>query len=156
ELATAEDAGEELPYDILTLWHNSFDDIVAKVTAEAQLHVASVTPAMLASTDAAAVAADVKQGRTLRFLANKLSMNLNSGFDDLVVCSGDKAGSTLDIGEKLSFLVLGPRQAEIDALEQKWAEDVGSLLAKEKAAKKKSAKKKSSVKKQAGGTADAS
>src|SRR4029453_11849329 len=34
ELAAAEDAGDELAYDILTLWHNSFDDIVAKVTAE--------------------------------------------------------------------------------------------------------------------------
>ena len=90
------------PYDILTLWHNSFDDIVAKVTAEAQVHVANVKPAML-SADAAAVAADVKQGRTLRFLANKLSMNLNSGFDDLIVFSGDKQDSTLDIGEKLSF-----------------------------------------------------
>ena len=107
------------------------------------------------SADAAAVAADVKQGRTLRFLANKLSMNLNSGFDDLIVFSGDKQDSTLDIGEKLSFLILGPRQAEIDALEEKWAEDVGKLLAKEEAAKKKSAKKKSSVKKQ-GGAAEAS
>jgi hypothetical protein len=154
ELATAEDAGEELPYDILTLWHNSFDDIVAKVTAEAQLHIANVKPSAL-SADAAAVAADVKQGRTLRSLANKLSMNLNSGFDDLVVFGGDQAGSTLDIGEKLSFLVLGPRQAEIDALEQKWAEDVGKLLAKEKAAKKKSTKK-SSVKKKTGGAAPAS
>jgi hypothetical protein len=155
ELATAEDAGEELPYDILTLWHNSFDDIVAKVTAEAQLHIANVKTSMLKSADAAAVAADVKQGRTLRILANKLSMNLNSGFDDLVVFNGDKAGSTLDIGEKLSFLVLGPRQAEIDSLEQKWAEDVRKLLDKEKAAKKKSAKK-SSARKKTGGAAAAS
>jgi hypothetical protein len=153
ELVAATDAGDELPYDILTLWHNSFDDIVAKATAEAQLHVASVKPAML-SADAAAVAADVKQGRTLRFLANKLSMNLNSGFDDLIIFDGNKKESTLDIGEQLSFLILGPRQAEIDALEGKWAAEVRALLKKEKAAKKKSAKKKAAKKK--GGAAEVS
>lgn len=146
ELLSLQDAGDELPYDILTLWHNSFDDLIAKVSAEAQVHVARVKPSAL-SAEAAAVAADVKQGRNLRMLANRLSMNLNSGFDDLVVFNGSKSESTLDIGEQLSFVVLGPRQAEIDALEEKWANEVRALINKEKAVKKKTATKKAATKK---------
>jgi hypothetical protein len=145
ELRQAQDAGEALPYDILTLWHNSFDDIVAKLSAEVQALVRRAPPGRM-QADVAAVAADVQQGRTLRFDANALSLNLNSGFEDLVVFE-NKNDSKLNIGASLSFLVLGPRQAEIDALEGKWALDLKAFLKKEKAKakKKKTAKKKGKI-----------
>jgi beta-lactamase superfamily II metal-dependent hydrolase len=153
DLRKTQDGNEELPYDILTLWHNSFDDIVAKLNAEIQEHVVRVKHTDLGA-DAAAIAADVPQGRTLRFDANALSLNLNSGFEDLVIFETKASGkntvdaNTMNIGEKLSFLILGPRRAEIDALEDKWATDVGKLLSKKSAVKKKVVKKKA---KNAGG-----
>ncbi|HTU65372.1 MAG TPA: hypothetical protein VMF52_05460 [Steroidobacteraceae bacterium] len=156
ELRQAQDSGANPAYDVLTLWHNSFDDIVAKFSAEVQEHVGRVKPGNLQAENEA-VAADVKQGRALRFDANALSLNLNSGFDDLVVFetrakpAQSRADNTLNIGsfktgptqeEHLSFLVLGPRRAEIEALEAKWIEDLEAILAKKAPKKPGSAKKK--------------
>ena len=62
-LRELDDSGTQLPYDILTLWHNSFDDIAGKVSASvgAQLF-ASAKPK---TPDGAAIVASVAQGRQL-------------------------------------------------------------------------------------------
>ncbi len=127
-------SSEPLPYDILTLWHNSYDDIIAQLGAEAQgfLRAASARK----SEDAKAIAASVPQGRQLRADANALSLNLNSGFSDLVGFEGPD--TTVDIGAGLSFTVLGPRKTELEALRKDWAKKVKALL---KAPKKKVAAK---------------
>jgi hypothetical protein len=126
-----------LPYDILTLWHNSFDDIAGRINASigADVPVAQVlAKAKPKTADGAAIVASVAQGRQLRLDADALGLNMNSGFDDMIMF--DSAAKALNIAAKLSFTVLGPRQAELDALEGKWRKEVKALLKKQKAKKK--------------------
>jgi len=127
-LRELDDSGTQLPYDILTLWHNSFDDIAGKVSASvgAQLF-ASAKPK---TPDGAAIVASVAQGRQLRLDADALGLNMNTGFDDMLLFK--KASPSLNIGSDLKFTVLGPRQAELDALNKKWDKEVQALLAKKK------------------------
>ncbi|HEX5217249.1 MAG TPA: hypothetical protein VFV98_17435 [Vicinamibacterales bacterium] len=122
------DSGTQLPYDILTLWHNSFDDIAGKVSASvgAQLF-ASAKPK---TPEGAAIVASVAQGRQLRLDADALGLNMNTGFDDMLLFT--KTSPSLNIGSDLKFTVLGPRQAELDALNKKWDKEVQALLAKKK------------------------
>jgi len=127
-LRELDDSGTQLPYDILTLWHNSFDDIAGKISASvgAQLF-ASAKPK---TPDGAAIVASVAQGRQLRLDADALGLNMNTGFDDMLLFK--KASPSLNIGSDLKFTVLGPRQAELDALNKKWDKEVQALLAKKK------------------------
>src|SRR6187200_855319 len=57
KLRDMKDASQALPYDVLTLWHNSFDDITTNVgaTVAAVIQSAKFKP----NTDAAAVAAGI-------------------------------------------------------------------------------------------------
>jgi hypothetical protein len=129
--------GRQLPYDILTLWHNSFDDIAGKV-AEATA-IKALAAAKPKTPEGAAIIASVRQGRQLRLDANALGLNMNSGFDDMLMFEAPekkKKVTALNIGAKLGFILLGPRQAELDALEKKWDKEVKALLAK-KGKKKK-------------------
>jgi hypothetical protein len=122
-----------LPFDVLTLWHNSFDDIAGKVNASVG---AALTAAQLLGSakpktaDGAAIIASVAQGRQLRLDADALGLNMNSGFDDMLQFSA--SGSPLNMGAQLTFTVLGPRQAELDALNKKWDREVKAVLAKKK------------------------
>lgn len=135
-LRDKQESGATLPFDVLTLWHNSFDDIAGRVNAklpEAKQQLKKASK----NTDAAAIVASVAQGRQLRLDADALGLNMNSGFEDLI--QFDKAAvKKLNMGAGLRFTVLGPRKDELDALEQKWDADVKKLLAKKK--KKKGAK----------------
>ena len=143
ELRDLQDQHATLPYDILTLWHNSFDDIVgaAGPTVAALLRAAAFSPR---TADGAAIVASVPQGRQLRLDADKLAINMNSGFDDLIRFE-PAAPKSLKISADLTFRVLGPRKPELDRLEAKWHKDVAAFLAKKKKKKKK-----------AGGGSDAS
>ena len=131
-LRDRQDAGALLPFDILTLWHNSFDDIAGTVNsslpeAHKQLKAAK-------HRDAAAIVASVAQGRQLRLDADALGLNMNSGFEDLIQFD-QAAVKKLNMGGGLRFTVLGPRKAEISALQKKWDADVKKLLAKGKKTK---------------------
>jgi beta-lactamase superfamily II metal-dependent hydrolase len=131
-LRDKQDGGAPLPFDILTLWHNSFDDIAGAVSSslpEAQKHLKP-----LKDPDAAAIVASVAQGRQLRLDADALGLNMNSGFDDLIQFD-QAAVKKLNMGGGLRFTVLGPRKAEIAALQKKWDGDVKKLLAKGKKTK---------------------
>jgi hypothetical protein len=122
-----------LPFDVLTLWHNSFDDIVAKVNASvgAELTAAQLLASAKPKTaDGAALIASVAQGRQLRLDADALGLNMNSGFDDMLQFSTPT--KRLNMGAELTFTVLGPRQAELDALKGKWDREVKALLAKKR------------------------
>ena len=122
------DSGEPLPYDILTLWHNSFDDIAGKINASVGADLFAV--AKPKTPEGAAIVASVAQGRQLRLDADALGLNMNTGFDDMLLFK--KASPSLNIGSDLRFTVLGPRQAELDALNKKWDKEVKALLAKKK------------------------
>jgi hypothetical protein len=135
QLRDLQDRHVTLPYDILTLWHNSFDDIVggAGPTVAALLRAAAFSPR---TAEGAAIVASVPQGRQLRLDADKLAINMNSGFDDLIRFE-PAAPKALKISSDLVFRVLGPRKPELDELEAKWHKDVKAFLAKKKKKKKK-------------------
>src|SRR5262249_36160975 len=62
-LRDLQDRGVPLPYDILTLWHNSFDDIASTVGASVGAEL--FTHAKPRSPEGAAIVASVAQGREL-------------------------------------------------------------------------------------------
>jgi hypothetical protein len=136
-LRDLKDSHAFVPFDVLTLWHNSFDDIAGKVNAVvgAELTAAQLLASAKPTTaDGAAIVASVAQGRQLRLDADALGLNMNSGFDDMLQFSA--GGKALNMGAHLTFTVLGPRQAELAALNKKWDTEVKALLAKKKKKKK--------------------
>ena len=135
-LRDLQDRHVTLPYDILTLWHNSFDDIAGHAGGGASVALRAAALASKAPSDAAAIVASVPQGRQLRLDADRLGINMNSGFDDLIRFDADEGLKALKISPGLTFKALGPRQAELDELEEKWDKDVKAFLKKKKKKKK--------------------
>jgi beta-lactamase superfamily II metal-dependent hydrolase len=118
------------PYNVLTLWHNSFDDILGNegdvLTANLQSAVAAAAageamPADLPiHRDAALILASVKQGRELRARARALSVRVNDGFRDLVGVPADTSAGAVRIGSDLSFTVISPSKTRVDELRDEW------------------------------------
>ena len=131
DMKQKQEDGDEIPFDILTLWHNSFDDIIAKAGSKAATEIlenargTANTPG-----NVSAMVAGIAQGRQLRLDADALAINMNSGFDDMIQFSA--AAAPLNIGSGLSFAVVGPRAAELDKLKTKWAKELPALLKKTK------------------------
>ena len=123
------DAKRPLPFDILTLWHNSFDDLVGSAGASA-LSDGAAAAAAAGFGETGAIVAGVKEGRRLRQDADALAINMNSGFDALI--QFDTAAKPLKIGGKLTFTVVGPRKPELERLKQDWKTKLGPILEKEK------------------------
>jgi beta-lactamase superfamily II metal-dependent hydrolase len=130
-LRREQEAKRPLPYDILTLWHNSFDDLVGSASATALLDVGAAAASAAGLEDLGGIVAGVKEGRALRKDADALAINMNSGFDALI--QFDKAAKPLKIGGKLFFTVVGPRKEQLDKLKEDWKKKIGPILAKEKA-----------------------
>ncbi len=124
-----QDAARPLPFDILTLWHNSFDDLVGSAGANALVQ-GGAGAAAAGLGDLGAVIAGVAEGRELRKYADVLAINMNSGFDDLI--QFDATAKPLKIGGKLIFTVVGPRKRELDKLKEEWKKKIGGILDKEK------------------------
>jgi len=118
-----------LSFDLLTLWHNSFDDIVGKdqdglvasLVATTQspagrrkkpgsLKLADHTELMLAS---------VGESRELRNNAEELDIVVNPGFERLVMAtmSGKK---TVDWGDGLKFTIISPQAKRLANLQKEW------------------------------------
>jgi hypothetical protein len=129
ELIEKKEAGEPLPYKIIRLWHNSLDDFIsASVKAQSAACGNSVDPTSLTddlplslslNASSLAVAADVKQGRTLRDNARKLSIRANAPFKSLVAAP-PKGRKEIDMGSGLKLTIIGPNQRRIDALQKEW------------------------------------
>jgi hypothetical protein len=145
ELRDAQDKKLPIQYEILTLWHNSFDDLIAKSGTASAVQMAANAPATasvasialdpagfsgLHKGGAREIIASVKQGRTLRLDADALAINMNSGFNDLI--QFDAKAKALNIGAGLKFTVLGPRKKELDKLRSKWKADLKTILKNEK------------------------
>jgi hypothetical protein len=129
DLVDKQDQGEESPYDILTLWHNSFDDIVGNESKEmlAALSAAvkpltgggALSAEVPLSRAGGAIAASVPQGRDVRNNAKQLSLTLNAPFKKLVAAPG-KGKKTVTIGDGLKFTVLGPIENRVEELQIEW------------------------------------
>ncbi|MEO5895369.1 MAG: hypothetical protein ABIS06_06680 [Vicinamibacterales bacterium] len=122
------------PYDVLTLWHNSFDDILGN---EGDVLTASLNAAAVAASkdrpipgglpihrDAALVLASVGQGRELRTRAKALSIAVNQGFDDLVGVPTDAAAAAQPVSGGLSLTVIAPGKQRVDELRQEWDKQI--------------------------------
>jgi hypothetical protein len=126
-----------LPYNLLTLWHNSFDDILGNqadgLTTNLKAAVKAVSVGAAMPTDlpiqrhSALVLASVKQGRELRNHATTLSLDVNEGFDSLVMVPEGQKSKTLSFGGGLSFTVLGPREARVKELQVTWDKEIKKL-----------------------------
>jgi hypothetical protein len=125
------------PYNVLTLWHNSFDDILGNdgdvLTANLQTaaRAASKDTAIPAGLpihrDAALVLASVGQGREVRARAKALAIDVNAGFADLVGVVKGQKGKALAIDQGLSFSVIAPRKQRIDQLREEWDKQIKKL-----------------------------
>jgi beta-lactamase superfamily II metal-dependent hydrolase len=144
ELEAVEKAGQDPPFDTPSLWFNSFDDLVKAAgvarPASAAAGVAAVdlnaltAAASFKNDDAKVIAAAVPEGRRLRQVALGLDLNLNPDFEDVegLVIAPASGTLTRAMGSGLSFTVVGPLRAELDELQNKWAEAVQKLKQKGK------------------------
>ena len=124
----------ELPYNIQTIWHNSFDDVLGNASDELRSRLAAVTQDALDSNEdreglqplSAAVLASVNQGRKLRSLARQIGIPLNRGFRGLV--SSLKEGkAVLKIGAGLQLTVLCPTMERLEELHKEWEKTIRKL-----------------------------
>lgn len=129
DLVEKQENNEELPFNILTLWHNSFDDIVGneseemlKALSAAVKSISSggaIPAGMPLSRAGGAIAASVPQGRDVRNNAKLLSLSLNDPFGTIIAAPG-KGKKTVTIGDGLKFTVLGPVKDRIEELQIEW------------------------------------
>lgn len=138
EMIREDDAGRSPAYDILTLWHNSFSDLVGEDAAGAAALAADVEAASAGGSlahlglrhQSDLVLANVRQGRVLRQNADKLGLFVNDGFDDLVTAPAD-GNAVLDMEVGLTFTVLGPSAERVAELKKQWKKDLPAILKKE-------------------------
>lgn len=117
-----------VPWDVKTLWHNAFDDIVGNVEPLSTALGAAVAPVM--NDDplpadlgldryGALVMASVGQGRSLRDDARALKVHANQPFKGLVWApAAEKRDVALEDG--LTLRVLGPLETQVEALRTEW------------------------------------
>lgn len=132
EMRRAKDDGDPAVFNVLQLWHNSFDDMVKPVKA----NVAEVRPAIqlaetaqplsatfasVAPDDTKLVLASVAQGRQLRADAQRLGIPMNSGFADGFIVTPASGVLKKNVGSGLTLTIVGPRQEQLDALQGDWA-----------------------------------
>jgi hypothetical protein len=140
EIVKATDDQTTPRWDVLSLWHNSFSDLVkpvkpsdlgadaAEVNAAAVLEM-HLPPKKKLSPETVAVISSVSQGRELRKIAEQLSWNVNHGFCDLVTAGAASATvKKMDVG--LEFVLLGPLQAQLDLLQTEWSKEITRLKKK--------------------------
>jgi hypothetical protein len=133
ELVHDDKLGNPLPYDIRTLWHNSFESLVGGGAEKlsAAIDTASIQAASAGSPvidlplshHGALVLANVAQGNRLRQAAKALGLKLNKPFPDLV--TAPKEGSKdIDMGGGLTFTVLGPSGPRVEKLRADWMKQI--------------------------------
>ena len=137
ELDDLRAANKPRPYNILTLWHNSFDDILGndtdlltanlKSAATAASNDGAIPDNLPIHRDAALILASVGQGREVRARAQALSLDINGGFGTLVGVADGQGGTTVEIDSGLSFTVIGPKKSRLAALREEWDKQIKKL-----------------------------
>ena len=133
KLADLREQNKPLPYDIATLWHNSFDDLLGN---EADEMVASLKTAVNAASssnfsanlpvqrETALVLASVNQGRQLRDAAVSLGVGINDGFKKMVMVPAGEKSRVFDAGDGLKLTVIGPDEERVKALQVEWDKQI--------------------------------
>lgn len=132
DLMEALQEDDSVPYRFRTLWHNSFDDAIGgSGAADSAVQETSLAVGVAAGLDPEAIPRDlpvddhnafalasVRQGRTLRLLAEDLGIPFNKadGPDPALLL----AGNTANLRDGLTFELLGPNQGQVDALRASW------------------------------------
>ena len=141
DLLLEQQGSETLLCDITTLWHNSFDEILgnneadaipASLGASVRLSAAGelIFPKKLFRDEgAAAIAANVPQGRRLRGNAEALALVPNDPFEGLVSLRPKQ--KALAVGGGLKFRIVGPSQMRLEKLEKDWDAKLKALQKKE-------------------------
>jgi hypothetical protein len=135
QLVQEQQDGQERSFDVMALWHNSFDDIVGG--DDGDTGAASVGALATGSSGGRAglseparlVVASIAQGRQLRDNAAALALEVNRPFDGLVA-----APRAVDWGDGLELMVLGPAVDRLEDLQRKWDADVRKRPASESTA----------------------
>lgn len=133
KLADLRERHRPLPYDITTLWNNTFDDLLGN---EADEMVASLKTAVNAASSAnfsanlpvkretALVLASVNQGRKLRDSASRLGVGVNDGFKKLVMVPQGEKKRAFDAGNGLKLTVIGPDEERVRELQKEWDKNI--------------------------------
>lgn len=124
DLLRKQENQEEMPYNIATLWHNSFDDLLD--TDAINTLAASLSSPSGATPLSQALPASVGQGRKVRDNAEKLGLSVNTPFTGLVMLP-KKGKKTVNIGSGLKFTVVGPDTERADVLEEEWDKQIKKL-----------------------------
>jgi Metallo-beta-lactamase superfamily len=116
--ALSDDATQAAAFPVATIWNNAFEDL-AGAAAPAEAQPAEVKPA-----EVTAAIASVREGRRLRDNGRGLHWKENDHFDGFVMADEDGAAVDLD---PLRLTIVGPRQAELDALRKEWNKKLEEL-----------------------------
>ena len=120
ELAQADEDKPAL-WEIFSLWHNSFDDIIGNRGVDAAALIKDATENAGNQRDLRSVAvAGVNEGRNLCDLAKKLGLLVNHPFDGLVRRADD--GKTLILWDELKITILHPATSRLQKLQAAWDE----------------------------------
>ena len=126
------ESGQPLPWRIRRAWHNSFDDILDNDDLQVASTVSVMSPASLGDflgREGSLVLTSVKQGRELRKRLEAFGLDGNPPFKGLVLAGG--SAKTVTVGD-LRLTVVGPRKAELKALQAKWNTEIAPILKKER------------------------
>lgn len=136
EMIPAQMARKPLPLQVLSFWHNSFDNIIGNSSEEltaafkSQFGAASMAGELPNDVTIDAddqdldeesivcslkVLASIEQGSQLRSDAERLEFPPNPEFEGKLIVA-EKNGKAIDIGAGLKFTVLGPMAPELEKL----------------------------------------
>jgi hypothetical protein len=125
QLEREREDGRDPSFEVLALWHNSFEDVVggngpAGVPSEVSaLATGSTASSAGLSEPARLVVASIAQGRRLRDAAAALALEVNRPFDGTVI-----APRTVDWGDGLELTVVGPDGERLEDLQRDWERNV--------------------------------
>ncbi len=129
DLRDSADDSIALPWNVKTLWFNSFDEILGNGDDEifseltARVSAAGLDSPLpgfrTADPYAAAVVATVPKGRQLRSAAEGLTIPPNKGFSGLVMAGADRV-HRVRLPHGLTFTVLAPDETRVKALQAEW------------------------------------
>ncbi len=112
-----------LPFNIGTLWFNSFDNAIGNLNSELKSHLAALTQTS-APKNSKAILASLVQGINLRTVTDRLGIEFNTGFENLVMAPKKREDAVLDIGAGLKFHVLCPSRKRLEDLGKEWEDKI--------------------------------